>query len=76
MFNPIHALPLPLAILSALSPMRYAVELTRNVVYGLQPGVPAPAMTPLPINAAVMAISFVGFIAIGTALFVRAERNR
>jgi ABC-2 type transport system permease protein len=75
-FNPIHALPLPLAILSALSPMRYAVELTRNVVYGLQPGVPAPAMTPLPINAAVMAISFVGFIAIGTALFVRAERNR
>lgn len=75
-FNPIHALPLPLAILSALSPMRYAVELTRNVVYGLQPGVPAPAMTPLPINAAVMAISFVGFIAVGTALFVRAERNR
>ncbi len=41
-FNPIHALPTPLAILSALSPLRYAVELTRNVMYGLQPDIPAP----------------------------------
>jgi ABC-2 type transport system permease protein len=75
-FNPIHDLPTPLAILSALSPMRYAVELTRNVVYGLQPGVPAPDMTPLPINAAVIAVSFVAFLFAGTVLFVRAERNR
>jgi ABC-2 type transport system permease protein len=67
---------LPLAILSALSPLRYAVELTRNVVYGLQPGVRAPDLTPLPINAAVMAASFVGFLVLGTILFVRAERNR
>jgi ABC-2 type transport system permease protein len=75
-FNPIHDLPTPLAILSALSPMRYAVELTRNVVYGLQPGVPAPDMTPLPVNLAVIAVSFVGFLVAGTILFVRAERNR
>lgn len=75
-FNPIHALPLPLAILSAVSPLRYAVELMRNVVYGLQPGVPAPEMTPLPINLAVMAVTFVGFLVAGTVLFVRAERNR
>jgi ABC-2 type transport system permease protein len=75
-FNPIHDLPLPLAILSALSPLRYAVELMRNVVYGLQPGVPAPAMTSAPINAAVMAAVFVAFLAAGTVLFVRAERNR
>ena len=75
-FNPIHDLPLPLAILSALSPLRYAVELTRNVIYGLQPGVPAPDMTPAPVNAAVMAALFVGFLALGTVLFVRAERNR
>ena len=75
-FNPIHDLPLPLAVLSALSPMRYAVELTRNVVYGLQPGVAAPEMTPLPINVAVIAGSFVLFLVAGTALFVRAERNR
>jgi len=75
-FNPIHNLPAPLAVLSAISPMRYAVEFTRNVVYGLQPGVPAPEMTPLPINAVVIAISFVGFLVAGTFLFVRAERNR
>ena len=75
-FNPIHELPLPLAILSALSPLRYAVELTRNVVYGLQPGVPAPDMTPLPINLAVMGASFLDFLVAGTFLFTRAERNR
>jgi ABC-2 type transport system permease protein len=74
--NPVHALPLPLAILSALSPMRYAVELTRNVVYGLQPGVPAPEITPLPITLAVMGASFLAFLVAGTALFVRSERNR
>jgi len=75
-FNPIHDLPTPLAVLSAISPLRYAVELTRNVVYGLQPDVPAPDMTAITINAAVMAASFLVFIAVGTVLFVRAERNR
>ncbi len=75
-FNPIHDLPTPLAILSALSPMRYAVELTRNVLYGLQPDVPAPDVTAISLNAAVMAASFLVFIAAGTVLFVRAERNR
>jgi ABC-2 type transport system permease protein len=74
--NPIHALPLPLAILSALSPMRYAVDLIRNVVYGLQPAVKAPEMIPLPITLAAMVVSFVGFLVIGTTFFVRAERNR
>jgi len=75
-FNPIHTLPPPLAVLSALSPMRYAVELTRNVVYGLQPGIVAPDMTPLAVNAAAMAGSFIVFLVLGTILFVRAERNR
>ncbi len=75
-FNPIHALPLPLAVLSALSPLRYAVELTRNVMYGLQPNVAAPPLTAAPINVAVIAASFVVFLVIGTVLFVRAERNR
>jgi ABC-2 type transport system permease protein len=75
-FNPIHDLPAPLAVLSAISPMRYAVELTRNIVYGLQPGVPAPDITAISINATAMAVSFVAFIALGTVLFVRSERNR
>jgi ABC-2 type transport system permease protein len=75
-FNPIHNLPLPLAILSALSPLRYAVELMRNVVYGLQPDVAAPATTPLAINLAAIGVSFAAFLIIGTALYVRAERTR
>lgn len=75
-FNPIHGLPLPLEVLSALSPLRYAVELTRNVMYGLQPGVPAPEATPAPINLAVMAALFGVFMLAGTVLFVRSERNR
>ena len=75
-FNPIHDLPLPLAILSALSPMRYAVEFMRNVFYGTQPGLPAPEITPAPVNVTVIAVSFLAFIVIGTRQFVRAERNR
>ena len=75
-FNPIHDLPPLLAVLSALSPLRYAVELTRNVVYGLQPDVLAPELTPLPVNVAVMAVSFIGFMVIGTLRFVGRERNR
>jgi len=56
--------------------MRYAVELTRNVFYGLQPGVPAPDVNAVTLNVGVMVASFLAFIAIGTVLFVRAERNR
>jgi ABC-2 type transport system permease protein len=75
-FNPIHALPPVLAVLSALSPMRWAVEAVRHVYYATQPGLVPPELSPAPVVAAVIAVSFVGFIAVGTALFVRAERNR
>ena len=75
-FNPIHALPPVLAVLSALSPMRWAVEAVRHVYYATQPGLVPPELTPVPVVVAVIAVSFVGFIAVGTALFVRAERNR
>ena len=75
-FNPIHDLPPVLAVLSALSPLRYAVELTRHVIYGLQPSVPAPELTPLPVILAVMAVSFVGFMVAGTFRFVGREQNR
>ena len=63
-------------MLSALSPMRYAVEMTRNVFYGLQPDLPTPDIGAFSLNATVMLASFLAFIAIGTVLFVRAERNR
>jgi ABC-2 type transport system permease protein len=75
-FNPIHDVPPLLAVLSALSPLRWAVELTRHVIYGLQPSVPAPQLTPLPVVLAVMVLSFVGFMILGTLRFVRREQNR
>jgi ABC-2 type transport system permease protein len=75
-FNPIHDLPPALAVLSALSPMRYAVEFTRNIYYGMQPGLVGPDVSPAPLNVGVIVASFLAFVIIGTALFVRSERNR
>jgi len=75
-FNPIHGLPPVLAVLSALSPMRYAVELTRNVYYGTQSGLVAPAVSSVALNVGVIVPSFLAFVLVGTALFVRSERNR
>jgi len=75
-FNPVDTLPLPLAILSAVSPMRYAVELVRGVFYAAQPGLEAPAHLPLEATLAVIVVAGLVFIAIGTRLFVRSERNR
>ena len=75
-FNPIHDLPPVLAFLSAISPMRWAVEAVRHVYYATQPDVVAPDLSPVLVVVAIITISFVAFIAIGTALFVRAERNR
>jgi ABC-2 type transport system permease protein len=75
-FNPIHDLPPVLAVLSALSPMRWAVEAVRHTYYATQPGLMAPELSPLSLVVAVIAVSFTGFIVVGTALFVRSERNR
>jgi ABC-2 type transport system permease protein len=75
-FNPVHDLPPVLAVLSALSPMRWAVELVRNTYYATQVGSGVPDVSPLSIVVPVLALSFLGFIVVGTALFVRAERNR
>src|SRR6185369_13094385 len=64
-FNPIANLPWYLDILSHLSPMRYAIDLVRDVYYA---GVPA--------NLAIIGAVFAGFLLVGTTLFVRSERNR
>lgn len=71
-FNPIGNLPLPLDILSKLSPMRYAVDLMRNAYYG-EPGI---WLFDAATNLAIMGAAFVIFMVAGTFLFVRAERNR
>jgi ABC-2 type transport system permease protein len=71
-FNPIQNLPLPLEILSRLSPMRYAVDIVRNVFFADQ----RIAVEDLTTNVAIIAAEFIAFMVIGTAGFVRSERNR
>jgi len=75
-FNPIENLPWFLDILSRLAPMRYAVDLMRNVYYGFHPEPVDVAIASLGTNLTVIGGLFAVFIVIGTALFVRAEQNR
>jgi ABC-2 type transport system permease protein len=75
-FNPIQFLPWYLDVLSRLSPMRYAVDLTRNAFYAGLPEYPRVVVDDLATNLGIMAIGFVAFMVVGTALFVRAEQNR
>ena len=76
-FNPLTNLPWYLEILSRISPMRYAVDLARNAYYGGGPDVAPQVVLDSPwMNLAVSGALFAVFFAIGTILFVRAERNR
>lgn len=75
-FNPIGHLPWYLDVVSHLSPMRYAVDLVRDVYYGGLPDVVPVAIEGAPVNLAIIAAMFVGFMLVGTTLFVRSERNR
>jgi ABC-2 type transport system permease protein len=72
-FNPIGHLPWFLDIASKIAPMRYAIDLMRDVYYANGPQV---YVFDLPTNLAIIAVEFVAFMVIGTAGFVRAERNR
>lgn len=75
-FAPVRVLPLPLDILSRISPLRYAVDLTRGVFYAGQPDyVEVVLQNPL-FNLVIMAAMFLAFMVVGTFLFVRSERNR
>jgi len=75
-FAPIKVLPLYLEILSLLSPLRYAVDLTRGIFYWGQPEYDRIVLTTPLANLAVIGASFAIFMVVGTFLFVRSERNR
>lgn len=75
-FVPINNLPLPLEIVSLLSPLRYVVDFTRGLFYAGTPDFNSVVLFPVWLNGAVLTISFIVFMFIGTVLFVRAERNR
>jgi ABC-2 type transport system permease protein len=75
-FNPIQNLPWYLDFLSRISPMRYAVDLTRDVFYlGRTDYVEAVLQSPA-YNLLLMTAGFLLFLVIGTFMFVRKEQNR
>ena len=75
-FAPIQNLPIYLAIASYVTPMRYAVDLTRGVFYQGRPEYDQVVLMDPLANLAVMAAMFAAFLFVGTAAFVRKERNR
>lgn len=75
-FNPIGHLPLPLDILSKISPMRWAVDLMRDAYYANAPAGQQVQLFDAATNLLVIGAMFLVFMVVGTALFVRSERNR
>ncbi len=75
-FAPIKVLPLYLEILSLLSPLRYAVDLTRGIFYWGRPEYDRIVLTSPLMNMAVIGVSFAILMVMGTWLFARSERNR
>jgi len=75
-FTPIKHLPLPLEILSRITPMRYAIDFGRGLFYAGTRDYDAVVLSSPLFNLLVMAVMFVVFMAVGTFLFVRGERNR
>lgn len=75
-FTPIRVLPWYLDIISKLTPMRYAVDLIRGVVYAGRPEYGQAVLLHPLINLVAVAILFLIFLVAGTMLFVRSERNR
>ncbi len=75
-FAPVKQLPLYLEILSRISPLRYAVDLLREGFYAGKTDYGAVTLDNPTLNIAAIAGMFVLFMVIGTALFVRNEKNR
>lgn len=75
-FVPLNSLPLPLEIVSLLSPLRYAVDITRGLFYNGTADFDFVVLYPVWLNVLILGVSFAVFMFIGTFLFVRAERNR
>ena len=75
-FNPIQRLPWYLDFLSRISPMRYAVDLTRDIFYIDRTDYADAILQGPAYNLVLMAAGFLLFLFIGTFLFVRKEQNR
>ena len=65
-----------LGVLSKLMPMTYSIDLARNIFYAGKPEYAFAVLHPFWFDLGITAAVCVAFITIGTALFVRADRNR
>jgi ABC-2 type transport system permease protein len=65
-----------LGLLSKLMPMTYSIDLARNIFYAGKPEYAAAVLHSPWLDLCVTAGLFLVFTAVGTSLFVRAERNR
>jgi ABC-2 type transport system permease protein len=75
-FNSIFNLPRVVLFFSLISPLRYAVDLTRGIFYnGSVDYSRAVQATPL-FNIGIIVLMFLAFLVTGTVLFIRTERNR
>jgi ABC-2 type transport system permease protein len=75
-FAPIKVLPIYLEVLSRLSPMRYAVDLTRGAYYTGHAEYSDVVLAGPLFNLIVIGALFGLFLIVGTVLFVRNERNQ
>ena len=75
-FSPIKVLPWYLEVLSRLAPLRYAADLERGVYYAGSAEARLVVLAPVAVNLLVVGAMFAAFLGVGTALFVRGERNR
>jgi ABC-2 type transport system permease protein len=79
-FAPVAGLPPLLNLASHLAPMRYAVDFVRGAFYATSPTYASDAAVVQPdalVPAGVVVLGlFLVFMALGTRMFVRSERNR
>jgi ABC-2 type transport system permease protein len=75
-FNPIKRMPWYLEVLSRLSPLRYVVDLFRDVMYAGRPEYGKVVLLDPVTNLATMALMFGACMLAGTAMFVRRETIR
>lgn len=75
-FNPINNLPPFLFLLSRLVPLTYAIDLMRSVYYAGTPEYAKTVLHGTVLNLLAIALFFGAFLALGTYLFVRSERNK
>lgn len=75
-FNPISDLPWYLFALSRIAPMTYAIDIVRNLYYFGSGQAEYVVLYSAAVDLLIIAVLFTVFLTIGTALFVRNERNK